>query len=61
MNIYENIYNLINTYVFNNSIVTGTYEELVTILYSTGATFLLVSLPFVVIIAIITLVIKWRW
>lgn len=49
MNIYQNIYNLINQYIFNNGIIVGSYEELVTILISTFACLLCVALPFMIV------------
>lgn len=53
MSIYQNFYDLLNTYIFGNSIVVGSYEELVCILFSTICCLLLVSLPFIVIFKII--------
>ena len=62
MNIYQNLYDLINTYVFGNSIVVGSYEELVTILFSTLGCLALVSLPFVILIGLMVLVMRsWKW
>lgn len=49
MSIYDNIYQLVNTYVFGGSIVTGSYQELVAILVATIACVYLVALPFLVV------------
>lgn len=49
MSIYENIYQLVNTYIFNGSIVTGSYQDLVTIILSTIACVYLVAFPFLVV------------
>jgi hypothetical protein len=49
MSIYENIYTLVNTYVFGGSIVAGSYQDLVAILVATIACLYLVALPFLIV------------
>jgi hypothetical protein len=56
MSVYENIYQLVNTYIFNGSIVTGSYQDLVTIILSTIACVYLVALPFLVVRKLLNLI-----
>lgn len=56
MNIYQSIYDLINTYVYGGEIVAGSYMELVAILFSTAACLFLMALPFIVVWRIIKLI-----
>ena len=56
MSIYANILELINTYVFGGSIVSGSYEELVSIILATAAVVFLVALPFTVVWKFIKLI-----
>lgn len=49
MSIYDNIYNIINTYIYGGDIVEGTFEELVAVLMSTCACTFAVALPFIAI------------
>ena len=58
MSIYENIYNLMNEYVYGNTIVEGSFEELVAILFSTGACLFMVALPFLVVWKVLTFIIE---
>lgn len=48
-NIYQGIYDLLNQYVFGNTIVEGSYQDLIVIILSTCACVFLVVLPFVVV------------
>lgn len=48
-NIYQALYDLINTYVFGGSLVVGTYPELITVILSTIGVCYLVLLPFIVV------------
>lgn len=48
MSIYQNIFNLLETYIFG-TITAGSYEELVCILASTVACIYLAALPFVLV------------
>ena len=48
-NIYQGIYDLLNQYVFGNTIVEGSYQDLIVIFLSTCACVFLVVLPFVVV------------
>ena len=56
MSIYANILELINTYVFGGSIVSGSYEELVSIILATAGVVFLVALPFTVVWKFIKLI-----
>lgn len=59
INIYQTIYNLINTYIFGNiELVSGSNEELITMLLSSFATILLFALPFVAVYKIIKMIIQ---
>lgn len=49
MSIYNNIYDLINTYIYGGGIVEGSYEELVCVLVSTCACAVAVAMPIVAI------------
>lgn len=57
MNIYQSIYDTINTYVFGNSIIAGSYQELVTIFFSTTACLFVMALPFVVVYKVIKMLV----
>ena len=48
-NIYQQFYDLLNTYFFGGSVVVNTYQDLVCIILSTIACLLLVALPFVIV------------
>lgn len=49
MNIYTQIYQLFNQYIFGGELVVGSFEELVVIFYSMTACLFMVSLPFLVV------------
>lgn len=49
MNIYQGLYDLINQYVFNNTIVVGTHQDLVCIMLSTIGWVFLTLLPFLIV------------
>lgn len=53
MSIYEQIYDLINTYIYGGVIVSGSYQELVCTLVSTSACIFMFCVPFIVCYAII--------
>lgn len=48
-NIYQALFDLINTYVYGGSVVVGSYQELVCIFVSTAATLFMIALPFLVV------------
>lgn len=48
-NIYQALFDLINTYVYGGSVVAGSYQELVCIAVSTAATLFMIALPFLVV------------
>lgn len=52
MIIYDTIYNLIVQYIFG-TVTSGTYQELVCILFSVGISLLVMCLPFIVVELII--------
>lgn len=57
MSIYDNIYNLIATYVYGGDIAAGSFEELVCIFFSTGACLFMVSLPFLVVWMVLKMIV----
>lgn len=57
MSIYQSLYDLINTYIFGSSIVAGSFQELVAILFSTFGCVFLVALPFMVVWRLIKLIV----
>lgn len=59
MNIYQSLYDLLNTHVFGGSIVAGSYEELVTIFFAMTATLFMVALPFLVVFAILKMIVGY--
>ena len=59
MNIYQNLFDLINTYIYGNSVVAGSYQELVCILVATCACIFVFALPFLVVYFVIKKL--WGW
>lgn len=59
MSIYQTFYDLINNYIFNNLLIPGSYQELVTILFSTTACFAMVAIPFVLVWNVIKIFTRW--
>ena len=57
MSIYQSIYDLLNQYVFGNTIVVGSHQDLVATLISTAAVIFMVSLPFLVVWRVIKLIV----
>lgn len=55
MNIYQSLYDVINTYIYGGGLVAGSYEELVCVLMSTIGVIALVSIPFVIVKKVIDL------
>lgn len=47
-NIYQTLYNLIQTYLFSGA-TSGSYEELMTIIVATIGTLTIVVLPFLIV------------
>lgn len=56
MNIYQSLYDLLNTYVFGNSIVANSVQDLATTLISLCGTIFLVAIPFLVVWKIIKVI-----
>lgn len=56
MNIYQDVYNIITTYLFGGNVVIGSNQELITIALSSIATIFVFSLPFVVVLKLIKLI-----
>lgn len=56
MNIYQSLYDTLNTYVFGNSIVANSVQDLATTLISLGGTIFLVAIPFLVVWRIIKVI-----
>lgn len=57
MPIYNSIYQLIEQYIYG-TVEIGTYQELVCILFSTGACLFAMSVPFIVVYLIIRFIIS---
>lgn len=56
MGIYQNIYQLIVTYVYGGAVTAGSPEELVATLISTCAVVFMVALPFMVVKKVLDLI-----
>lgn len=56
---YEAFYNLLETYVFG-PITSGSYQDLVAMLFSTAACMFLVALPFMIVFCVLRLIFGWR-
>lgn len=48
-NIYQGIYDIINTYIFGGTIVAGSYQDLVAIVFSVCGCVYLATLPFSIV------------
>lgn len=48
-NIYQALYDLIDTYIYGGSVVADTYQDLVCIILATCGCLFMVALPFVII------------
>lgn len=57
MQVYKDIFSLIEYYIFGGGIVPGSYEELVTILLATIGSIFLISIPFIVVYKVIKLIV----
>lgn len=60
MNIYENCYNLINQYIYGNSIVAGSWEEMTAVVLSTIGVIFLFSIPYIIVYKAICLIMGGR-
>lgn len=49
MNIYQTLYDIINQYVFNNSIVVNSVQDLATTLISLAGTIFVIAIPFILV------------
>lgn len=56
MNIYNNLYTLIEQYVFGNAIVTGSNQELIATLVATFGTLFVIAIPFALVWKVIKLI-----
>ena len=52
-NVYQTFYDLLNQYIFGNTVATGTYQDLICVICSTVACLVVVALPFIVVWRII--------
>lgn len=57
MNIYNNLYSLIEQYVFGNAIVTGSNQELIATLVATFGTLFVIAIPFALVWKVIKLIV----
>lgn len=63
MNIYQTLFDLVNTYIFGSTVAVGSYQELVCILVSVVGCLAVFAIPFYVIyraIRLITDLLDWR-
>ncbi len=60
MGIYQTCYDLLNTYVFGNTVVQGSHADLVCVFLSTIACIAVIAVPFVVVWRAITFITS-RW
>lgn len=49
MNIYQSLFDLVNQYIFNNSVVIGSHQELVCTVVATAGAVFLIALPFAIV------------
>lgn len=49
MNVYQSCYDLINEFIYGNTVVSGSYQELVCIAVATVACIAVFALPFVIV------------
>ena len=49
MNIYQALYDLLNQYIYGNSVVVGSHQDLVCVLLSTFGVIFVFSLPFILV------------
>jgi hypothetical protein len=59
VNIYQTLYDLLNTYVYGGTVLPDTYQDLVLIGFSTFATLFVMSLPFLVCWHLVKFVSRW--
>lgn len=55
-NIYQTLYDLVNTYIFGNSAAVGSYEELMCIIASTAGCAFIICVPFAIVKAMFSFV-----
>lgn len=53
LNVYDILYDLINSYIFGNSVVIGSYQDLICIIVSVLGCLFLIALPFIMIFSVI--------
>lgn len=56
INLYQTCYDMLNQYIFGNSIVANTYPDLVVTLFSVTACLFCMAIPFIVVYAGIKLI-----
>lgn len=58
MSIYQNLYDIIQTYIFGGVTELGSNQELVCMLVSTIGSIFLISIPFLVVYFVIRLILR---
>lgn len=53
MNVYQTLYDLVNQYIFNNTVVVNTYQELVCVLVATCGALFVMALPFMLVYKVV--------
>lgn len=56
MSIYQGLYNLINQYIFGNSIVANSVQDLATTLISLSGCIFLIAVPFMLVWKVIKVI-----
>ena len=56
MNIYKDLFDIVKTYIYGGTLVSGSPEELVCTLVSTCAVLFCIALPFVVVLKVVRMI-----
>lgn len=55
-NIYQSLYDLLNTYVYGGELLAGSHQDLVATLLATIGVVFLVALPFMLVLKVIRMI-----
>lgn len=58
VNLFQTLYDLLNTYIFGGLAESGNYYDLICILVSTIGNLFLIALPFICIFKVVRMVVK---
>lgn len=59
VNWYQDTYNMLNQWIYGNTVVVGTYEDMILCMLSTAAVLFMVALPFIAVLAAIKRLFSW--